>query len=295
MRLLQATCKVFTAHCSGQGLQDVYRSKGFRMTYSTTIPRMVGLSGSSAIIVAAFRCLLMFFELTLEDLGITKIGNWRCGAIYSISITSLHGLLVPSEFPQVVLSVEKNELGILAGLQDRVIQTYGGLVHMDFTGSAAESGSPYTELSPTLLPPMYLAYNTSTGGESGAVHNTVRSRWEQRDPELVDGMRVLGTIATTVLWVFTFRTTCLSSSVCAHLSQGILADEAVECLKRQDIIGLAALVEQNFAMRRTLYGDAVVGPLNIRMVQLAKDYGLSAKFTGSGGALLCLRSDGSGW
>ena len=45
------------------------------MTYSTTIPRMVGLSGSSAIIVAAFRCLLKFFELTLEDLGITKIGN----------------------------------------------------------------------------------------------------------------------------------------------------------------------------------------------------------------------------
>jgi len=60
--------------------------------------------------------------------------------------------------------------------------------------------------------------------------------------------------------------------------------------------GLAALVEQNFAMRRTLYGDSVVGSLNIRMVQLAQDYGLSAKFTGSGGALLCLKSDGSpGW
>jgi glucuronokinase len=74
-----------------------------------------------------------------------------------------------------------------------------------------------------------------------------------------------------------------------------LADQAVACLKTQDITGLAALVEQNFAMRRALYGDAVVGPLNIRMVQLAKDYGMSAKFTGSGGALLCLRSDGSGW
>jgi glucuronokinase len=122
------------------------------------------------------------------------------GAIYSISITSLNVLLVPSEFPQVVLSVEKTELGISAGLQDRVIQTYGGLVHMDFTGSVAESESPYTKLSPALLPSMYLAYNTATGGESGAVHNTVRSRWEQRDPELVDGMRVLGTIATA-LWM----------------------------------------------------------------------------------------------
>jgi len=79
MRLLQATCKVFTAYCSNQRLQDVYRSKGF-MSYSTTIPRMVGLSGSSAIIVAAFRCLLKFFELTLKDLGITMIGNWRYGS-----------------------------------------------------------------------------------------------------------------------------------------------------------------------------------------------------------------------
>lgn len=124
-------------------------------------------------------------------------------------ITSLNVLLVPSEFPQVVLSVEKTELGISAGLQDRVIQTYGGLVHMDFTGSVAESDSPYTKLSPALLPSMYLAYNTSTGGESGAVHNTVRSRWEQRDPELVDGMRVLGNIAAA-LWMLTFSTTCFS-------------------------------------------------------------------------------------
>jgi galactokinase/mevalonate kinase-like predicted kinase len=31
------------------------------------------------------------------------------------------------------LDIEKNELGIAAGLQDRVVQTYGGLVFMDFS------------------------------------------------------------------------------------------------------------------------------------------------------------------
>ena len=67
------------------------------------------------------------------------------------------------------------------------------------------------------------------------------------------------------------------------------------CLEKQDIVELAILMERNFTTRRALYGDEVVGPLNIRMVQLAKDCGLSAKFTGSGGALLCLRSDGCGW
>ena len=43
--------------------------------------------------------------------------------IYSFSIAILNVLLVPTDFPQVVLSVEKTELGISAGLQDRVIQT----------------------------------------------------------------------------------------------------------------------------------------------------------------------------
>ena len=34
--------------------------------------------------------------------------------------------------PSLVLSVETDELGIVAGLQDRVIQVYEGLVYMDF-------------------------------------------------------------------------------------------------------------------------------------------------------------------
>ena len=73
-----------------------------------------------------------------------------------------------SEFPLVILNVEKIELGISAGLQDRVIQTYGGLVHMDFSPEAVvastNSGtSPYTELDTSLLPEMYLAYDAHAG------------------------------------------------------------------------------------------------------------------------------------
>jgi len=40
---------------------------------------------------------------------------------------------------------------------------------------------------------------------------------------------------------------------------------------------------------------AVVGEKNILVTQLAGELGLAAKFTGSGGALLCLRRDGLGW
>ena len=106
-----------------------------------------------------------------------------------------------------------------------------------------------------------------SGGDSGKVHSTVRDRWAARDPELVRGMQALGQ----------------------------LADEARESLERGDAVRLAALVERNFATRRMLYGDAVVGAKNISMVELAARHGLSAKFTGSGGALLCMRKDGQGW
>ena len=104
------------------------------------------------------------------------------------------------------------------------------------------------------------------GGESGKVHSTVKTRWQERDPALIAGMRTLAG----------------------------LTDLALDCLKRKDTQGLAALMERNFQVRRELYGDGAVGALNISMVALAADLGLSAKFTGSGGALLCVQRNGQG-
>ena len=108
---------------------------------------------------------------------------------------------------------------------------------------------------------------TNVGGESGKVHSTVRARWQARDPALVAGMKALGDLPI----------------------------HALSCLRDGDVPGLAALVERNFSIRRELYGDAVVGTLNIAMVSLASSFGLSSKFTGSGGALICIQRDGQGW
>src|SRR5581483_11209412 len=81
--------------------------RNFSIRYRTTIPRQVGLAGSSAIIVATLRCLLEFY-----------------------------GVSMPIEVqPTFVLQVEQLELGITVGLQDRVIQAYEGLVYMDFGAS----------------------------------------------------------------------------------------------------------------------------------------------------------------
>ena len=62
-----------------------------------------GLSGSSAIICAALSCLLDFYD----------VGHF----------------VKVEDRPSIILSAEE-EIGITAGLQDRVIQVYGGLVYM---------------------------------------------------------------------------------------------------------------------------------------------------------------------
>ncbi len=87
------------------------------------------------------------------------------------------------ELPSVMLGVEMVELGITAGLQDRVIQVYGGLVYMDFrqpnnnNNNASNSNSNsekrgggvgvgvgvYERMDVSLLPPLYLAFDTLAG------------------------------------------------------------------------------------------------------------------------------------
>lgn len=62
-----------------------------------------GLSGSSAIVCAALNCMLDFYKV--------------------------RHLVKMEERPNLILDAEK-ELGIVAGLQDRVAQVYGGLVFM---------------------------------------------------------------------------------------------------------------------------------------------------------------------
>ena len=48
----------------------------------------------------------------------------------------------------------------------------------------------------------------------------------------------------------------------------------------------AALFARNFNGRRALFGDGALGKDNIRMVEIARECGASAKFPGSGGAVV---------
>jgi len=127
------------------------------------------LSGSSAIVTAAFRALLKFHHLPLQALG--------------LSLNTL---------PEVILGCEVRELNISAGLQDRVVQTFGGLVYMDFHQDHfdRDNHGKYESLDLELLPTLYLAYSTKLGGESGKVHAPVKQRFNEGDEFITMRMKV---------------------------------------------------------------------------------------------------------
>ena len=146
VRLVKATIKKFYEYCQHHSIQ--LEKKNFTIRYSSGIPRQLGLGGSSAIITAAIRALMEFYDV-------------------KISLEIL---------PTLILEAERDELGINAGFMDRVIQVYEGCVYMDLDEKfIREKGHGiYERLSPKFLPELYLAYKPALGKVSGKVLNDIR-------------------------------------------------------------------------------------------------------------------------
>ncbi|VVB14485.1 unnamed protein product [Arabis nemorensis] len=116
---------------------------------------VMGLSGSSAIVSAALSCLLDFYNVRQQ---------------IKIEVR-----------PNLILNAEK-ELGIVAGLQDRVAQVYGGgLVHMDFSKEHMDKVGYgiYTIMDINLLPPLHLIY-AENPSDSGKVREIFTSLYIAR-------------------------------------------------------------------------------------------------------------------
>src|SRR5207248_8806701 len=113
IRLVKAAVKKFAEYCYRQKI-DLH-DRNYSARFESSIPRQVGLAGSSAIIVATLRCLMDFY-----------------------------GVEIPLDVqPSLALAVEVEELNITAGLQDRVIQVYEGLVYMDFAQETLQETHGY--------------------------------------------------------------------------------------------------------------------------------------------------------
>ncbi len=227
IRLLKATVKTFYDYC--QDNQITLHDKNFTIRYCSDIPHGVGLAGSSAIITACLRALMAFY-----------------------------GVSIPKYVQaNLVLAAEKHELHIPAGLQDRVIQVYEGLVYMDFAEQImlAQGYGNYEPLKPRLLPRLYVAYRDDLSEPTEKFHNNIRLRFDQGERKVVNAMR---------FWAR-------------------LTDKVKHCLLGGRAEEIGELLDANFDRRRQIYQ---ISEDNIRMVETARSAGASAKFTGSGGAIV---------
>jgi glucuronokinase len=226
-RLIKAAIKKFCEYCENNKIK--LSNKNFTLRYQSSIPRQVGLAGSSAIITATMKGLMKFYNVKIP---------------------------LPV-LPSLILSAEVDELGIRAGLQDRVIQVYEGCVYMDFNKSYMEEHKHgiYEHLDPGLLPKLYLAYKSQLSKVSGRVLNTLKQKYDNGDESV---HKTLSDIAA-------------------------LAEKGKDAITRCDFNELNELINANFDLR---YKIMHISESNLEMVRIARDCGASAKFSGSGGAII---------
>jgi len=227
IRIIQALIVRFLDYCRAQGIE--LPNRNFTLEYESTIPQRLGLGGSSAIITASLRALCAYYEVEIPL----------------------------QTFANLVLETETRELNVPAGLQDRVIQAYHGVVYMDFSRNLMEARGygDYERLDPALLPQLYVAARTSLSEGTEVFHSNLRERWLRGDTEVVDAMRT---------WAG-------------------YAEEGRACLLNRDYRRLGELIDANFDLRARIYR---IDPGNLEMVQTARRAGATSNFAGSGGAIV---------
>lgn len=232
IRIIQALVVRFMDYCRERGIE--LEDRNFTIEYESNIPQRLGMGGSSAIITAALRALTQYYRV---DIPLPIQAN-------------------------LVLETETKELGVPAGLQDRVIQAYEGLVYMDFAKDILDRQGYgcYERLDQALLPNLYLAYRTSLSEGTEVFHNNVRERWRAGDREVVEAMKTWASFA----------------------------QQGKEALLRRDYDTLDRLIDANFDLRARIYR---IGTGNLEMVHTARAAGATAKFAGSGGCIVGTYAD----
>jgi len=227
IRIIQALVVRLMDYCGEQGIQ--LPDRNFTIEYESSIPMRLGLGGSSAIITAALRALCRYFELEIS----------------------------PAIQANLALETETRELGVPAGLQDRVVQAYEGLVYMNFARAILERQGygEYERLDPALLPPVYVACRTTLSEGTEIFHDQVRERWRAGDPEILQAMET---------WAG-------------------YAERGREALLGREYATLDRLIDANFDLRARVYP---ISEGNLQMVRTARRAGATANFAGSGGAIV---------
>lgn len=158
--IVTAALVALGAHLPG-GLPPV------ELEWSSTIPRSVGLAGSSAIALAV---------------------------IEAVAASTGHAL-DPRVAASVALQAETVELGIAAGWQDRMVQAHRRAVLVDAADMTIVDGRdvPAVEVLPALDVEAVVGWRRAVAEDSGTYHGAIRRR--ATSPTVVTGMRELAGLA----------------------------------------------------------------------------------------------------
>jgi glucuronokinase len=204
-------------------LPSEHRRPALHVQWSTTIPRSVGLGGSSALVLATMQAAL---------------GCW--------------GLDVPPhELAEAALMAETDDLGLAAGLADRVAQVWGATVLTDCRGPAPVISAVAVHGAPEVL----LAWNPDAAGPSDRYHGALRDRFAAGEPGLAESMTELAG----------------------------LADRAARALATGDRAGFSDAVDGSLRARCAL---GPVPAAALAPVDDLRSAGAAVNFAGSGGALV---------
>ena len=159
----------------------------------------------------------------------------------------------------LVLMTERDELSIPAGLQDRVAQAYNTPVFMDFNRAHMEEFG-YGIYEQIDIPDglnFYVGFRTDLAEGSEILHSRLREDYNAGRPEVLAAM--------------------------AEWAE--LTDKMMQALSDRNRYTIAQLINRNFDLRCKVCSGSISAK-NRRMVELARECGASAKFTGSGGAII---------
>ncbi len=217
-RLLGATVRAFT--------DAIAPVQPGTLSATTTIPRSVGLAGSSALVIAALRVLAETTGYRFE----------------------------PVELAELALSVERDRLGIAAGLQDRLVQAVDEPVSMQF------GPIDYSTLSGPSELPLFVAWSPGASEPSDTTHRSLRRRFDAGTPHVLASMTGLA-----------------EQAACA-----------AHAITHGDLPGLARAMARTFEIRTMLVD---VDPSTTRLVEIANHARAAANSAGSGGSIVGLGRD----
>ncbi len=205
------------------------------------------------------------FEIQYQTNIPRSVGLAGSSAIVTATLKALrqfYQVTIPNDvLASLTLSAEKDLLGIPAGLMDRVVQSIEGMVFMDFSKKSMQtktgvSVGQYQSLLPTSCEGhLFLAWASDAAEPTEVLHNRLQERFNQGDKDVVEAMSKFAEFA----------------------------EQGKSAIQNNDIPQLATLIDRNFDLRKTI---CQLPALHQQMVSTARLAGGSAKFCGSGGAII---------